>query len=58
MKPSIISYIGYDNTQMADTIKMVTKVEHIISDLNGINYNLWYPRNLNDVEWNYIKIDQ
>lgn len=57
MNPLDMSLIGYSSTQANDTIKMVTKVEHIISDLGGINYNLWYPRNMNNVEWNYTRID-
>ncbi len=51
--PNNSSHIGYANSINGNSVRMVTKVHHIISDLSGISYNLYYPRNPNDLEWQY-----
>lgn len=38
-------------------IRLVTKCIHIISDIAGLNYNMWYPCKPEEVQWKYNVIN-
>ncbi len=44
---------GYSATQKGDVITMTTKLIHIISDIQGIVYDKWYPCKPEELEWSY-----
>lgn len=44
---------GYSVSQKGNKITMATKIIHLVSDLNGRNYNKWFPCKLDELEWNY-----
>lgn len=44
---------GYSVTQKGNKITMTTRIIHIISSLDGINYDKWYPCKPEDLQWNY-----
>lgn len=49
---------GYSAVQKGDVITMATKTIHIISDLNGKNYNIWYPCQPAQLAWDYMIINK
>lgn len=51
--PNDSDHIGYTYSQDGTSVTMSTKLIHIISDLNGISYNKWYPCALANLQWNY-----
>lgn len=57
IKPTNNSEIGYVFSQNGETVTMATKLIHIISDLSGVVYDMWYPRSPSSLEWNYIMIE-
>ena len=53
ISPANQDSISYTSTMQGNTMKLATKLHHVISDMNGISYNRWYPREPNSLEWNY-----
>lgn len=54
IKPTNSSEIEYVSSENGETVTMATKLIHIISDLSGVVYDMWYPRSPSSLEWNYI----
>lgn len=46
---------GYSSSSPDDdgNIKLATRCIHVISDLSGRNYDLWYPCKPEEVQWKY-----
>ncbi len=57
LNPTNSSERGYSSNQSGNTITFVTKIYHIISDLSGIKYDLWYPCKPEEVVWCYNLIN-
>lgn len=53
MSPNDSNIIGYSYSQDGNTVTLATKVHHIICDLSGKQYNMWYPCKPEDLQWNY-----
>lgn len=53
MDPNNSSVIGYSNSVNISNVVLATKVHHIISDLSGRSYDMWYPRKPADLQWSY-----
>lgn len=53
----ITAAIGYSSTTSGSNVIMASNGFLINSDLNGIVYNKWSPRNPAVFEWNYILMD-
>lgn len=49
---------GYTNTipDAEGKIKFATLLVHIICDMSGRNYDMWYPCNPANIQWNYAII--
>jgi hypothetical protein len=45
--------LGYAASFLNGNFTMTTRVTHVISDMGGINYNIWKPVNLSQLEWTY-----
>lgn len=56
ISPANQDSIGYTSSMQGSTMVLATKLHHVISDINGISYNRWYPCDPSSLEWNYILI--
>lgn len=44
---------GYSVLQKGNNVTMATKMIHVISDLGGRSYNMWFPCQPSQLEWCY-----
>lgn len=56
MSPDDQDSIGYTSSMQGNTMVLATKLHHVISDINGISYNRWYPLEPNLLEWKYTLV--
>ena len=57
LNPTNSSERGYSSNQSGNSITFVTKIYHVISDLSGKTYDLWYPCKPEEVVWCYNLIN-
>lgn len=44
---------GYSYTRKGDNITLVTKIIHVKCDQSGVNYDIWFPRKPEELQWIY-----
>lgn len=44
---------GYSVSQKGNIVTLATKMVHVISDLSGRSYDMWYPCKPAELEWCY-----